>query len=773
MAASLKGIDVELKNYLYRNRLPDIYEALLTGLAIHCPEDPFQYMIECLSCVEHFGYGILQWDAFVVDFLKPSHKSAIVESALAHLFNFDDSQPTPEMIMQAYSHYNRGMKKLGFDAWMRYHLYKRRKRMENERKLIKAATYYAHRKMRLALHQWIEWKNFRLGRQCMAHNIIENVFHKSVTYVIFGAWLQVTLDARRTREYFEKLGRGEIAEEDEPFGKGTGEARDDIAGMDREDAVLIFRHLNLVDLSRCACVCRAWKEITEVPNLWRRINFSEVRNSVTDKIACKLLMKSRSYVTFLNLRRVDSVGWDTFKVVSECRNLQDLNVSECIAFNDDLMKLISEGCRSLLYLNISYTNVTDGACRLIAKGLTNLSFLSLSYCHKVTNRGLEYLGSGKGAKRFVYIDLSGCHQLTALGIKSLTVGCTGLKHLIFNDFPTLDDNAVLEVTRHTKVQDVSFLGTQFLTDDAFKSLATIKSLQRIRVEANQLISDTAMKLIGKLSSNLTHVYLSDCQRITDHSLKALSACRNLAVLNVTDCVRITDTGVRHLMEGPSGPKIRELNLTNCIRVGDIALVNIHKRSQNLAYLSLCFCEHISEAGIELLGQTHSLISLDISGCACGDQGLSALGNNTRFRDVTLADCNKVTDLGLQKFAQQCKDINRLSLAHCRNLTDGAIKNLAFCCRLLNVLDLAGCKLLTDQSVQYLSGVCHYLRELNMSGCILLTDKAMRYLRKGCKNLRSVSVLYCKAISKRSVQKMLVSVPRVEWTDDEVPAHFNY
>ena len=91
------------------------------------------------------------------------------------------------------------------------------------------------------------------------------------------------------------------------------------------------------------------------------------------------------------------------------------------------------------------------------------------------------------------------------------------------------------------------------------------------------------------------------------------------------------------------------------------------RSHNLAYLSVCFCEHISEAGIELLGQMHSLVSLDISGCACGDQGLSALGNNTRFKDITLAECSKVTDLGLQKFAQQCKDVNRLSLAHCKVL----------------------------------------------------------------------------------------------------------
>ena len=41
-----------------------------------------------------------------------------------------------------------------------------------------------------------------------------------------------------------------------------------------------------------------------------------------------------------------------------------------------------------------------------------------------------------------------------------------------------------EVTSHTKLQDVSLLGTQFLTDDAFKNLANTKSLHRIRIEGN-------------------------------------------------------------------------------------------------------------------------------------------------------------------------------------------------------------------------------------------------------------------------------------------------
>jgi len=46
------------------------------------------------------------------------------------------------------------------------------------------------------------------------------------------------------------------------------------------------------------------------------------------------------------------------------------------------------------------------------------------------------------------------------------------------------------------------------------------------------------------------------------------------------------------------------------------------------------------------------------------QGLSALGNNPRLKDVTLSECTAITDLGLQKFTQQCKEIDRLDLSHC-------------------------------------------------------------------------------------------------------------
>lgn len=42
------------------------------------------------------------------------------------------------------------------------------------------------------------------------------------------------------------------------------------------------------------------------------------------------------------------------------------------------------------------------------------------------------------------------------------------------------------------------------------------------------------------------------------------------------------------------------------------------RCKNISYLSLCYCEQIQEDGIDLIGSIENLISIDLSGCKCGD-----------------------------------------------------------------------------------------------------------------------------------------------------------
>ena len=52
---------------------------------------------------------------------------------------------------------------------------------------------------------------------------------------------------------------------------------------------------------------------------------------------------------------------------------------------------------------------------------------------------------------------------------------------------------------------------------------------------------------------------------------------NILMIALFYFIRIQDTGVRQIVEGPSGAKIKELNLTNCVRVSDVTLLRIAQR----------------------------------------------------------------------------------------------------------------------------------------------------------------------------------------------------
>lgn len=90
---------------------------------------------------------------------------------------------------------------------------------------------------------------------------------------------------------------------------------------------------------------------------------------------------------------------------------------------------------------------------------------------------------------------------------------------------------------------------------------------------------------------------------------------------------------------------------------------LNTRCHALTYANFSYCEHVTDAGVELLATIPSLISLDLSGCNISDPGVVALGNNPNFRDINISECCSVTDNGIQKFVPQVKDLETLDLSH--------------------------------------------------------------------------------------------------------------
>lgn len=96
---------------------------------------------------------------------------------------------------------------------------------------------------------------------------------------------------------------------------------------------------------------------------------SEFRGGELTFIEKKLLNRS----TFFSLKGATPLLISYVSVNSaisfpaDCKNLQDLNLSQCKSVCDDVIKELSVGCSSLLYVNISDTDISDASLRYISR----------------------------------------------------------------------------------------------------------------------------------------------------------------------------------------------------------------------------------------------------------------------------------------------------------------------------------------------------------------------------------------------------------------------
>ncbi|XP_051704819.2 F-box and leucine-rich repeat protein 13 isoform X1 [Oryctolagus cuniculus] len=600
----------------------------------------------------------------------------------------------------------------------------------------------------------------------------------------------------------------------------------DISLLPEKAISQIFLYLSLRDIVICGQVCHAWMLMIQTRSLWNtvisreldqkwssrdvnwcpygklmlaspamlpcpaqrsvvwkpsvyfmssvggQIDFSMVKNIIADKDIVTTLHRWRLNVLRLNFRGC-VLRPRTLRSIGHCRNLQELNVSDCSTLTDELMRYISEGCPGVLYLNLSNTTITNRTMRLLPRHFYNLQNLSLAYCRKFTDKGLQYLSLGNGCHKLICLDLSGCTQISVQGFKNIANSCSGIMHLTINDMPTLTDNCVKAlVEKCPSITSVTFIGSPHISDCAFKAL-TACNLRKIRFEGNKRITDACFKFIDKNYPNINHIYMSDCKGITDSSLKSLATLKQLTVLNLANCGRIGDMGIKHFLDGPVSQRLRELNLSNCVHLGDDSVLRLSERCPNLNYLSLRNCEHLTDQGIENIVNILSLVSVDLSGTIISNEGLMVLSRHKKLKELSLSDCGKITDVGIQAFCKSSRTLEHLDVSYCPQLSDDTIRALAIYCVNLTSLSVAGCPKITDAAMEMLSAKCHYLHILDVSGCVLLTDQILADLRMGCRQLRSLKMLYCRLISREAAKKMAAAVQRQEHSCNDPPRWFGY
>ncbi|KAK4472504.1 hypothetical protein MN116_003750 [Schistosoma mekongi] len=691
-----------------------------------------------------------------------------------------------------------------------------------------------------------------------------------MTILYFKAWRKNVAEAQKTRSYFLKMlsgaqDSGERSEDSEPDSQlltlggkisATENYRDRLAELPDTVQYKIFEYLTPIDLARAACVSQYWWSIVNEMNKYNTLDLSCFGKRLSDEILSKLTRNRRVYLRHINLHNTILPTINSIRCLTSCANLQDINLSKCTGVTDDVVRLITSGCSLLLYLNLSYTQITDHAVHHLATSKM-LQYLSLAYCVRLTQLCSTFFNQLESFKSLVYLDLSGCIHIGSFGLQIIIKSVPQVEHWLLNDIFWISDDDLMVLASCSIIQTLEMVNNQHVTvldsnciskfhlyhEKSTPVAATVQiknkesrpitctalvskrvdsSLNNLCPNNGDRITDSSIQLIcGKnlkrfLVSNInsldgsglnniipndnlprlhsnskTHrlshrdseltehgsfylreVSIVDCPKLTDILLQNLLPLQHLTILNLSGCESLTDQAVKLLTDGLYAEHLIELYMARCNKLTDKSIHAMSLRLINLAYLSLASCPLISDSAFELLSQLPKLWQVNLNATKLGDRGLSALGSLSKLRELKVAKCTGITDLGLQKFAHLGVKLEYIDLSFCHNLTNNGIKTLAFCCHFLVSIKLAGCSLLTDMAVQYISGVCHYLKFLDLSGCELITEASLSHLRKGCKKLEHLRLLYCRSISKRKLIRFTTGkISTIEHSTDEPPPEF--
>ncbi|KAM7003476.1 F-box and leucine-rich repeat protein 13 [Tautogolabrus adspersus] len=600
---------------------------------------------------------------------------------------------------------------------------------------------YVRKRQQAALTKLSNWVKLHKETQAVAISKLERVVNAGHLKRIIASWHNVVKDSKRTRGDLEiwqgiEMGSNENPNRVQETGKGC-------------DELLILPSCLLLKEFTYSCTG------SPVCSGGERHSKPECRTP-----GCR---RSQSLCVAEWEEQEEQGGYK--ERGGACRNLQELNMSECVNVTDKIVQRIVEACPCLLYLNLSCTHITNKSLRELSRNCVNLQYLSLAYCYRFTDNGFMYLSTGTGCRNLIHLDLSGCTQMTVNGFSYISAGCPSLREIVINDMITLSDSCVLAlIARCRCLSAISLLDAPHLSDIAFKAIAEVAKLKSFSTEGNNQITDISLKALCSSSPGLCRLHAAECPRLTDTSLTSVATLKNLQHLDISVCYKVSDYGIMCLTEGSSSNQLRELDVSHCSNITDESVRRIAQRLCKLYHLNLSHCEKLTDRSLEWLSGS-SICSLDVTGCNIQDQGLAAL-QEIHLKKLDLAECVCITDIGIEKLCKNARDLEHVDVSHCVALSESAIRAISFYCRGLVTLRMSGCPKMTDMAVQYLTSGSQYLQKLDVSGCVLLTDRSLRHLERICPPLCSITMVCCSSISKEAALKLQPRVAYWEHSNDD-------
>jgi Leucine-rich repeat (LRR) protein len=417
----------------------------------------------------------------------------------------------------------------------------------------------------------------------------------------------------------------------------------------------------------------------------------------------------------------------------------------------------------------------EGLLRFL-KACPNLENLTLSGCAAVDDEVVNAI-----TRRNLHtLDLTNCERITDSGVKSLA-RCTKLTNLRLSKCNVSDD-AVSHLVRGFDKVEAIFVHGIAPHESEYSGCKQLETLVLDGIQWRTNVSDTALIAIGEQCPRLTTLFAWDCHSVTDAGVMALAqGCPLLHTFATNRCENL-DAGIgalqtlklTHLKLGRCAltsmwvaPLLETLELSNCPNLAEVFAI---ARATGLTSLDLTNSPRVTDADISLIAKKCPRLSdLNLDGCnLISDTTLVALGEHCpRLSSLRLWDLGAgVSDAGIIKLADGCRQLSTFTLGNCERLTDAenelsrlplTVLELMRYRNPLQVDDLimdpqpylTELRLIDCRRLIAVDGISFapQLTWLQLKNCRVVRDRHIRAIARGCPRLLHLDVSYCPRVKE--------------------------
>jgi len=330
------------------------------------------------------------------------------------------------------------------------------------------------------------------------------------------------------------------------------------------------------------------------------------------------------------------------------------------------------------------------------------------------------------------IDLSQCIGVTDAGLAALIKGCKDLNPDMLVSDAKGDRFCEAVATYHFSVKAIDFSQCTDVTDAGLATL--IEGCVKLHPD----------KIVSKAKGDRF------CQAVAVNR-------RKLTHIDLSQCERVTDTGLATILQGCTGLHPDKI-LSNAKGRG--FCVEVARSRRKLQEIDLSQCEGVKDGGLAsiLEGCKDLNPNMILSGVKSYSFCVAVANNHPSLQDIDLSNCNKVNNAGISALVASCTALTNINLSSCERVTNTAVSSIASKCTALRSINLSYCDKVSDEGVSALATKCNALTSIDLSETAV-EDEGISALAAKCPALISIN-LSCCDITSASVEALAVKCTKM-------------